>query len=701
MDRAMGWATVTLLAAAAAHADGEAGPAVPEAEDSWWQLDSGALRDAFGIEGWRDVFRFGRWQAAIDLDGYGNYQATDSPDQPDTENWSRLTGQGVTVRNLGFSILDPNLLIGNATARFGFRQVGQLTDQDDVERVGDSDVTDYYFDATVLAAKPYNATFMTSRSEYVGTQSGGGLTASVNTVQAATMNLREDSFLRDRELLNFFSASLDARDEHLTQLTRSAGNEFRRDEERRTLALEAHNGFEYGDLNFTLEDLDLKNHLTPTSDFHSVHANLTHSQDFGELRNHRSDTRATYSDRDGAFSVTTLDADQTINLQHSDILSSYYGYAYSSNENAFATATSQFVNAGVGYLPFLNLSTGVQFYGNRQSFNPGTIEGYGTYADISYSHGLPGNGELSVSLGGGYSLNDSQLPSGLVPVIDEPYRAPPEFGAGAGIELRNPNVVADSIVVVVVRDGSRLPTTEGVDYEIDVVGTVTRIVPLASSAVIQPGDLLQISYVYQVDPDLKSSVTSGSAQVVADWRWIAVSYDHDQTTQTPVSGNTESTLLDDQKRDTVRLDLRGEWGTWSARANNTMRWTRDTRVQFDEVRTGADLTWQPTWVWALNLSASHSDTRFLDTGRKTSTADIRLGGSWTTGSGWWGNGHVSYRTLDDTELLPETLVEGRLQFRRSWPNLDLSVSCGAGERTRGQITTDSADISFRVSRQFR
>jgi hypothetical protein len=701
MHLAKGLAAVTLLAAAATNADQAPVAAGPAPEDAWWKLDSAALRDAFGIDGWQDVFRFGRWQAAVDLDGYGNYQATDSPDQPDTKNWSRLTGQGVTVRNLGFSILDPRLLIGNATARFGFRQLGQMTDQDDVQRVGDSEVTDYYFDATLLAAKPYNATFMANRSEYVGTQSGGGVTASVTTAQAATFNLREDSLLRDRDLLNFFSASLDARDEHLTQRTRTAGNEFRRDEERRTLALEAHNGFEYGDLNFTLEDLELTNHLAPANDFHAVQANLNHSQDFGGLRNHRSDTRVSYSDRDGAFSVTTLDADQTFSLQHTDILSSSYGYAYSSNENAFARATSQFLTAGVGYLPFLNLSTGLQFFANQQSYHPGTIEGYGTYADVTYSHGIPGSGNLSVNLGGGYSVNDSQLPSGLVPVIDEAYQAPPEFGAGAGVELRNPDVVAESIVVVVVRDGSRLPTAEGIDYVIDVVGAVTRVVPLASSAVMLPGDPLQISYVYQVDPDLKSSVTSGSLQLVADWRWIAVTYSHDQTIQTPLSGDTESTLLGDQKRDTLRVDLRGDWGAWSARANSGLRRTRDTRVQYDEVRTGADFSWQPTWVWALNLNVSHGDTRFLDTGRTTRTSDVRLGGSWTTGSGWWGNGHVGYRTLDDSELLPETLVEARVQIRRSWPSLDLSVSCGVGERTRGEITTDSADVSARVSRQFR
>jgi hypothetical protein len=240
-----------------------------------------------------------------------------------------------------------------------------------------------------------------------------------------------------------------------------------------------------------------------------------------------------------------------------------------------------------------------------------------------------------------------------------------------------------------------------VDYVVDVVGTVTRIVPLASSAVMLPGDLLQISYLYQVDSDLKSSVTSGSAQLVADWRWIALTYNHDQTTQTPLSGNTDSTLLNDQKRDALRLDLRGTWGAWTARADSTLHWTRDTQVKYDEVRTAASLTWQPNWVWALDLNASHGDTRFLDIDRRTLISEVRLGASWTTGFGWWGNGGISYRTLDDTQLAPERLLEGRVQFRRSWPNLDLTASCGAGERKRGPITTDSADISVLVSRQFR
>ena len=59
------------------------------------------------------------------------------------------------------------------------------------------------------------------------------------------------------------------------------------------------------------------------------------------------------------------------------------------------------------------------------------------------------------------------------------------------------------------------------------------------------------------------------------------------------------------------------------------------------------------------------------------------------------------RTLDDTELAPETLQEARVQVRRSWPALDLGFGFGVGERTRGPISTDYADVHVSVSRQFR
>ena len=149
----------------------------------------------------------------------------------------------------------------------------------------------------------------------------------------------------------------------------------------------------------------------------------------------------------------------------------------------------------------------------------------------------------------------SVVSSAHVPVVDSPYQAPPELGAGAGFLLNETDVVTSTIIVVDVRGGARLPTVLGIDYEVEVEGNRTKIVPLATSPVIQAGDPLQVSYSHLMDPSLESRITSQSYFLSGDWQWIAVSLTHDTTKQEPLSGQQQA-LLSDQKRTALRVDLR-------------------------------------------------------------------------------------------------------------------------------------------------
>jgi hypothetical protein len=56
--------------------------------------------------------------------------------------------------------------------------------------------------------------------------------------------------------------------------------------------------------------------------------------------------------------------------------------------------------------------------------------------------------------------------------------------------------------------------------------------------------------------------------------------------------------------------------------------------------------------------------------------------------------------MDDSQLLPETLKEARVKIRRRWPQLDLYLQFGVGDRTRGGVDTRFADVHLTAVRQF-
>jgi hypothetical protein len=162
----------------------------------------------------------------------------------------------------------------------------------------------------------------------------------------------------------------------------------------------------------------------------------------------------------------------------------------------------------------------------------------------------------------------------------------------------------------------------------------------------------------------------------------------------------QTTLLSNQDRDSLRVDLRGEWRAFAARADGTAARYRDTNLKYDELRFGQQVTYRPSYYWQVGLIASQSDTEFLETSRESQMRDIRFTAAWTTEHGLWADAFISHRTLHDSELPAETVTEGVVKVRRRWPKLDVAVSLGMGERTRGGVQTQYSDVHLTAVRQF-
>lgn len=667
------------------------------AASHWWTFDDSALLTGLGVDPDAGLFGLGRWRTVLDLRAIGHAQETRSDFVENQKFYSYLTSEGITFRNSGWYLLDPRLLTGTASIRFGYQQARQ--DASTVETAQDGNVTDYYFDLLLFSQKPLNAMLQASHSEFATSQAGGGTTFAAHTLQGATLSLREASLLRDKEIAPYFSATMYAGNEDLDETTTNAGQQFRRVEHRKDLRFDAHNGFETGDLTMALDQIDLTNEAFASGSFRSRNASLYYGVDFGRTLTSHSDLHLNYNDRTGDSATEMLDVQQRLYFEHTAFLSSGYGYLLQDIQSIGADSKVQRLDASVQYRPFLNVSTDSGVSATRTEFTSGSIESEGGNVGISYSHWLPAGGVLNASVSGSLTYTNSQIPSGTVPVVDERYQAPPVLGAGAGFLLKNADVVTESIVVVNVRGGARLPTSVGIDYEVELEGNRTKIVPLASSAVIQAGDPLEVSYQYLVDPSLESRIDDRSYYLSGDWQWIAVSLTHDVSNQEPLSGQ-QSTLLSDQERTSLRLDLRRDWGNWRGRGNARAARYRDERLDYDEIRLGENLSWQPSYDWELNADANQGESRFRDTGRVSRTFDSRLGGSWHSRRGWWTDGYVLWRTRQDSVAATETITEGFVRVRRNWPQLIFSASLGVGMRDRESVQTTYENFQLSLSRTF-
>jgi hypothetical protein len=666
-------------------------------ESKWWRFDEDTFLRGLGVESTGGIFGIGLWRNSLDLRGIGNMQQTTSPGFPDTEFYSYLTEQGLTLRNVGWYVVDPRLLVGDASVRFGFQQARQ--DSGETRTGQGGDVTDYYLNLTFLAEKPYTATLRAARSESVNSLSGGGTTASVVDTRGATLYWREASILRDKEIAPYFSATLFAGQEDLRETTTNAGQRFERDEQRDRARLDAHNAFLNSDLTLGLEQVNLDNRIFPEASDRNRSADANYSLDFGENLNRHVDSHVNYNERTGDFGTETLDGDVRLLLEHTAFFSTNAYYLYQDTDSPLGSSTSQFASAGAQYLPFLNLTTNADLSGSRTELDGGTINTEGLSGGLVYDHPLPAAGNLSISVNGAVVGSESQLDQAGVPVIDEAYQAPPELGAGAGFLLNQRNVVTSTIIIFNVRGGARLPTTEGIDYVVEVQGDRTRIEPLATSAVIRGGDPLEISYVYLVDPSLKSRTTSQSYSISTDWSWIIATLSHDTTRQEPLDGS-RSTLLSDQDRTMLNLTMRGDWQEWTGRATARLARYRDDRLNYDEIRLDQSLSWRPGYRWQVSLDAGQTDSHFVDTGRESQRYDARLSANWHSEHGWWTDGYLTWRTLRDTEVENETITEGYLRVRRNWPQLSLSCAAGMGQRDRGGVQTTYENLYVSITRLF-
>jgi len=653
----------------------------------------------FGVESWWDVFQMSPWTGTLGFTFDDQEQRIRAPGSPTQTFSNRLLTESATISNDNFAIVDPRFFTGSLSLGVSFQQGWQ-------ESLGLSQhetatLDTYSFDGTFLPQTPYNLELFAVKSQNTYVQPSGSATHSDIQNQGIAFQLRETSILRDKEILPYFSANFRAFQQYDKQTTTYGGQSFKQNDRRDQIAFGFQNGGETSDLTFQYQYTKLDNFAYTDGSYNSQNANAYYSLDFGPTLNWRSDSRLNYYSRTGATlgsNLDTLDVNEFLTIDHSTNLSSNYNYQLTRQSAEVGTATTQSFGAQYNQQVFQNLSLTEGLTAIYSSLPGGTISSAGASASFNYGHVVPWNGQLNLAGGGGYLVTSSQVPAGVVPVVDAPYVVPPNIGAGATIQLRDRNIETASIIVVVLKNGVRVTAVLDIDYTIQVNGDRTSIVPLATSALMQPGDPLNISYVFQVAPNSKFQTTSGSASVGIDWPWFGFNYSHDQTDQTPLSGG-DDTLLLSERRDAGLVYVRGIWDEFQVRAGAGLVNYDSLRLTYVERRFDAFMTYAPYQNLNFNLALNESRTNYQLPVHSTTNDAIRFDAQWSWGP-WQTSAYASWRRFVDTQQPTETIAEAGLRLRRTWTKLDVNFVAAIQQRTKGEIVSPNGIIHLAVVRRF-
>lgn len=639
------------------------------------------------------VFGLGRWGGEVELGYEQDRQVTRSPGSPDLVFNRLRNDERLDIRNQGFFFVDPRLFTGNLGLTFDLFQEHDRFDGNKEYQNGK--LTGYNFDAGLLSEKPYSATIFANHSENIFNREFGGRSEVTFESRGASLRLREDSFLRDWGA-PYLNATLSAREEHTLEETTSFAQRFTRDETRNITTLDVNKGFVNSDLGFRYEQTDVMDRARPQSAFQTQAANLNYSLDFGPTLNRRWDSRVYYLDRTDNSPATFLTVDEQLHIEHHQDLFTDYRYLLLRNDTQTGATTTQNGTFLVHQRLYKNLTTDYKLQGQTQDLPGGNRSYYAGQVDLNYRRSLTPDRYVFVRLGTRYQLDDNDLNVSRVNVVDEPHTAPSPLGVGVGFTLNNPFAIASTIVVL---DSSRIAATPGVDYDIVQEGDSTNIVPIVGSLVISAGESLFVSYAFEVAPSIEYSTASWWVSGGIDFRWIAVSYGHEESDQTLIAGR-DGRFLDDRRSDTAQLELRGDWGSVQARAGSTYLTLDSTRLAYARWQFSQFLAYRPQFDLLLSLNTEQSYTDYRLPERESSTHSARLSFDRFAPSGWYTTVYASTRTLHDSQQPDETLREAGLKARRSIGKLSIVPSLTWSDRERGGVATTDRRVEVKVTRRF-
>ncbi|PIQ50821.1 MAG: hypothetical protein COW02_17980 [Comamonadaceae bacterium CG12_big_fil_rev_8_21_14_0_65_59_15] len=724
-----GWllALCALALPPCALAQGAAPASTAPAATSWYQGGLNSLQLLTLVPG--------SWSGSLGLT-YMHGEQTSTSDTASSGSKTNAYGETLTVTNSGFYVLSPLLFSGSLGLALGLNQ--DKSAGTDTDAASSGKVLGYSFDGTFLAEKPYPVNVAAHRNQVQLVQTYGARVVGTNENRRIVFSLHPDSVLNDMGY-PWTEGMLELSQDKTQTTTTSYGRTLVTDEQGRALSLRASKGFETADLIFNYNANNRQSMTQGSADAQSQLAQLTYSLDFGPTLNRRLDTRFMYQSRSGAPDSEMLSGSGSLQVAHSQKLSTDYSYDITQMTAGNSTSKSQNVAAGVAHELYKNLATNARVNASTSQMTGGETRSYSGQLGQSYRHSLPGDGNFNANWSAGYQMNRNALDSGDIPVFNEAHLAPRPLALGAGFDLKQRFVIRSSIKVF--NSGNTL-LVEDADYKITtslVDSKMLRIEPLPTSLVVTPGEALSINYTYQVDPNLASRTESRGYGFGVDYKWINLTFGESQSQETPIEQSEKSTnnqFLQSSEQKFVQVGTQGEiWGIAANSSvnyainhavndvNNDLKFTSELAWDLDvdtqasvmlqanqmrytlpDVRTARGLSVQASFRQperSLAVAVSSRNTAYTS---PTIYSDAFLSASstfnWYSDSGWRHSAGLEWSKHQQRNDPAELLMQIRAQSDVTLGKLSLSVNGAYGQWVRGNQRSTNKSLNLSALRQF-
>jgi len=689
----------------------------------------------------------GRWSGSLGMNYLQSRYASDSDLGNGSTGSTQILQERLEMQGIGLYVLDPRLVSLDLGLSLSHNQsnFSSLVGASSTESDSTNSFLGYSLNADIFSSKPYPVKLFATSLKNQTSQGFGGLTVDSYNREGFSLELKEDSVLKDW-VGPWFRARLSAEQQHNQTSTNFFGRVNRSESTSRSLLISANKGFSSSDLQFSYQANERRNALIEEAALVSQGVSLLHGVDFGPGLNRSLSSSLYYGTVQAQEPFNTLSVSEALHIDHFQNLSTDTNYNYLRDEARGVVIVSQDGSFAISHKLYQNLSTSIRLHGGQSSLPAGSRTYYGGSLGQSYTHALPRGGNLGVNWSGGYQRNSNALSSGTIPVTREPHPAPAEFALG--FRLAKPFVNVESIQLFNVTSGIRelIPRSA---YALQQEANFVRITPRYldindADPLIKPDDKLEVDYTYQVDARLENESRNLGYGFTVSYGWIGGGYQHQQTQQNPLAG--EAIFLLSTRDDVVNLRLGGVWLGWPVtlqtshsrsissgvlgqRQEDTTRMDvqasgralgmdasghagmvryREQKVAYDQLLIAATLLWLPASTnWNMSFSANASTTANQQPVEVKST-DLSARGAlnWDPSGGWRHTAFVevtsNYYTSKTSSTSSSRRTALRLGGRTAFTVGKLALSSGVyfNQLISGGANFSSQAFDISVTRAF-
>jgi hypothetical protein len=481
----------------------------------------------------------------------------------------------------------------------------------------------------------------------------------------------------------------------LSTMTKDQEGLTPRGEDERKITINSSNRI--GDFSETLFHYDFRDFKENVGDTKVVDHDVMVTNTLAVADNKKLTSNLHYVNQKDGTTFDQLSASTELDWKHQENLDSFYRIDIVDSSTTFpdsgaVSTLAHSEEAGIHHLLFENLTTTASVHNNSIDSDVFNQEEFGGDLDFIYVRQIP-VGSVRANLGFGLKKDSIDSTGGLVPVINEPHimiDAQP-------VNLNNVGVDVDSIVVTDL--SGTFIYEEGIDYEVLVEGTITRIVRLLTGQILDGQEVL-VDYQYQSGEDVdyvSRRIRFGAGATLYDR--FSIDYSFQSISPDILSGEaTEGSVLDETDN---RIDAR-YYQSW----DSGLHYEIDSFIEDRESNVApvksigiSGIAGRPFWTRNNALvTSSFSHSTYPDTDRVVDV--MSFSGNWTTFLNPRTNISFLARYDDISGTNEQTALELRLKLEIYIRLMTFSLNLSHIDATNDGQDRQTDTIFFRATRQF-